>query len=432
MREHHKKGLIIAPGLETYLSAITINKEKPSYIAFITDELTSELIKEIIKKTELKSIEWKKFFVKQYVSTTETMQEFFKAFYWLTDEKNASEIIIDATNTLKPRAIALYMASSFIDVFKEVIGEKSDIRLDYVNCPFSLKGKPIKGKEELIRLDEPTDTLSYTLAIYGVSLFNNYAYASAKKIFGILEEKSSGEQYLLYSGLKSLSNAFSKWDKFQLNQAIKELEDAIIIFKRIKTYLLIKKLLPQLEEKRSILKKTEQKFDLHQIIDLFQNANRRIEENRFDDALARFYCCLEMISRYRLGKYGIDPSKPDYNKLPKSCIEEFKKKNKNILPKEIELKKGYELLYCLNDPLGKEVEKNKKMFLGLIGLRNLSILAHGTKPISEENIILFKEKLAEKLLFDLLEQENVKKEKILNLHLHIKLPIAIKEFYRQI
>ncbi len=425
------KGLIIAPGLETYLAAITIDKEKPSYIAFITDEATNEMVGKILEKMKMKPLEYKKFFVKQYVSTMETMQEFFKAYYWLK-EKGVSEVIVDASNTLKPRAIALYMTSSFIDVFKDLTGEEPIIKLDYINCPFDSNGKPIIGKEELIELDEPSDTIGFALSIYAINLFNNFVYSSAAKIFEMLEKRTTSDHHLLYSGLKKLSNSFDMWEKFQLSRAIKEMDEAILIFRKVKTYIFANKILPQLEGIRSTLADTEKDFGLHQIVDLYQNANRRLEENRFDDALARFYSCLELISRFSLGKHGIDPSNPDYAKLPEACMGEFKKRNKGLLPIEIELKKGFELLACLNDPLGREVEKDKKTFLGLIGLRNQSILAHGIKPVSEQNALMFKEKLAGKLLLGLLEQEKVESDKMLNLHLHIKLPITLKEFYKKI
>ncbi|KPJ56212.1 hypothetical protein AMJ49_05425 [Parcubacteria bacterium DG_74_2] len=428
----NKKGLIIAPGLETYLAVLTINQEKPSYIAFITDELVNEQVQDILNKINFKPFETRNFFIKQGISTIETVQEFLRAFSWLTERKHVSQVIVDATNTLKPRAISLYMTASFIEVFKGFSEEKFDIRLDCINCPFDLKAKPIKGKERLIRLDEPVDTIGFVLGMYAVNLFNTLAYSAAAKIFDILENKTSDSLHLFYSGLKKLSNAFDGWDKFQLSEAIEDLKDSISIFKKIKRYVLVNKILPSLQQKLKILEETNKKFGLHQIVDVYQNGNRRLERDRFDDATARFYCCLEMISRFRLAKFGIDTTKPEYNKLPRTCIEKFKKRNRNILPKEIDLKKGFELLECLNDPLGKEVEKNKKVFLGLIGLRNSSILAHGTRPITQKNTVLFKEKLTEKLLFDLLEQENVPKEKILNSHIHIKLPVSIKEFYKQL
>lgn len=427
-----KRGLIIAPGLDTYLANITIKKEKPSYIAFITDAATNDLVNDIIKEAKnLKIIESRRFFIKQYVSTAETIQEFFKAFDWLSKEKKVSEIIIDATNTLKPRALALYMTSSFIDIFKNFIGEKVSVKLDYVSCPFDLEGKPLIGEEKLIKLDEPTDTVGFILTIYAINLFNNFDYASAAKIFDGLEEKASGNQYLLYSGLKKLTKGFEMWDSFQLNRAIEEMEEAFKILGKIKGNHFVKKLLPQLKKKIAVLKTTNKEFGLHQIVDLFQNANRRLEKEKLDDAVARFYCCLEMMSRYRLRKYGISASKPDFSKLPESVVEKFRKGTGNILPREIDLKKGFELLKHLDDFLGKEAEKIGHTFTGLIGMRNFSILAHGNKPVTKENTILFKEKLVERLLFALLDKEGINKDNILNSHLHIKLPITIKEFYKQ-
>ena len=126
------------------------------------------------------------------------------------------------------------------------------------------------------------------------------------------------------------------------------------------------------------------------------NAVRRQKSERYDDALARLYACVERISQHQLKEHGIVTKNPDYSNLPKEVKDRFEKEIG--LPKELELKKGLYLLSLLNDPIGKEVLGLRyKSIVGIIGLRNTSILAHGIKPIGEKNFLDFKEKLSDKL-----------------------------------
>ena len=132
---------------------------------------------------------------------------------------------------------------------------------------------------------------------------------------------------------------------------------------------------------------------------LLNNAERRFDENKFDDAVARLYRSLELIAQIQLyKKYGIDTSNVDINILEKNNIEpKFikmlkKQKGKN---KKISLRQDYKLLFYYDDELGKFYEKNERKMRGLLDYRNNSILAHGLVSLDDKKFSKLNNKVFE-------------------------------------
>ena len=144
--------------------------------------------------------------------------------------------------------------------------------------------------------------------------------------------------------------------------------------------------------------------------DLLNNAQRRIDEGKYDDAVARLYRCIELVAQLSLHKYGcIDKHNLRVNKsflinktslLTKinphqiTLIDEW---NSKLLKTgrnrrktfDLDSSKSYKLLNILTQ--GDEHKFNKKAtkiyknykdeVKGEIKVRNSSILAHGLNPI---------------------------------------------------
>ncbi|HEC87583.1 MAG TPA: TIGR02710 family CRISPR-associated protein [Thermoplasmatales archaeon] len=170
--------------------------------------------------------------------------------------------------------------------------------------------------------------------------------------------------------------AYSAFDKFDHETAMKYLKS------------LDKKTLEELEidcydNKRLLHKEIEcKKYCVEHIVDLLENARRRGEEGKYDDAVARLYRLIEMMAQYRLwSKYNIDTSDVDLNRIPREHRERYGKIDDK--PITLPLKRSYELLETLNDDLGKDFFANKKM-KALLDIRNNSILAHGIRPVKKE------------------------------------------------
>lgn len=125
---------------------------------------------------------------------------------------------------------------------------------------------------------------------------------------------------------------------------------------------------------------------------LLNNAKRRYNEGKYDDAIARLYRSFELIAQIRLKeKYNIKTSKVDMESLKKrgltedylntldSCRSDL---NDDV---KIGLAKDYDLLEKLNDPLGIFYAENYNEINQCSSFRNKSILAHGLNYQTKEN-----------------------------------------------
>ncbi|MEM2319569.1 MAG: TIGR02710 family CRISPR-associated CARF protein [Candidatus Bathyarchaeia archaeon] len=175
--------------------------------------------------------------------------------------------------------------------------------------------------------------------------------------------------------LLNLAKAYEQWDKFHHERAYK-------IIRRIK--------IPDLARNKqflgtliSNLRKNDGEPEPYYIADLINNAGRRAEESKYDDAVARLYRTIELIAQYRLRKdYGINMSSVDVEKIPKELLQKWNipQDQKTI---KIGLNNSYELLDALGDALGQQYRNDKKL-KDLLSKRNTSILAHGQTPITKQ------------------------------------------------
>ena len=124
---------------------------------------------------------------------------------------------------------------------------------------------------------------------------------------------------------------------------------------------------------------------------LINNARRRAEETKYDDAIARLYRALELIAQIRLkNEYDIDTSDVDLKILKEFNINHNFEPDFNGIVK-ISLIQDYELLNDLEDVLGEFYIENKDLVLANISSRNNSILAHGLKSQTEKQYNKFRD-----------------------------------------
>lgn len=119
------------------------------------------------------------------------------------------------------------------------------------------------------------------------------------------------------------------------------------------------------------------------LADMVNNAVRRMQDGRFDDAVARLYRALEMLAQWALLKNnGIDTDDVDTRRIPprdRVSFEAMRSMDDGTV--RIGMRKAYELLTALGHPLGGRYH-DKSELVQLVGERRNSILAHGTRPLS--------------------------------------------------
>jgi CRISPR-associated protein (TIGR02710 family) len=170
-----------------------------------------------------------------------------------------------------------------------------------------------------------------------------------------------------------LFNAYDLWDKFDHVSAFEILKK--IKFDRINAN---KGFLGRLSRAK--------RPDLL-LAELLNNSERRIEEGKYDDAVARLYRSIEYISQIKLDQYGLKSDDIDVGLLAKFGLgTEFLQKIANLKNDsnsiKVGLNLGYEMLFYIGDEIGKKFNEDKEL-KNLLSKRNYSILAHGTRSINK-------------------------------------------------
>lgn len=132
---------------------------------------------------------------------------------------------------------------------------------------------------------------------------------------------------------------------------------------------------------------------IYLIVDIFHNAKRRSYQDKFDDAIARLYRCLEIIGQHLLfAEHELLSSDVDLDKIkdkvPIGYYNKLERKKNNEKQKKIEagLVDDFELLSYLdrNHPVSVQYLAKRDEFKKCLLYRNQSILAHGTTHLTEE------------------------------------------------
>jgi CRISPR-associated protein (TIGR02710 family) len=413
-QKQEKVGLVIALGLDDFMAEFTIKKIKPQHLVLLVTEKSFSIVNKVLEETQIKS--YQIYFIKNIFSTSETIQEFMNGYNWLK-EKEVSKIVIDATNSITVIEMATYVSASLIDLYDEFLGKEINFELIYVHAEYKINEEgvyhEIKGTEKLVTLESPKDSLSFVNVMDAIRAFNKGMYEHAYENFLVLEKNSTNEKNLLYSGLKLFSEAYLEWDRLRYEEAYNYLKLAKEAFLKATNFKLSSDILPKLEKNLEVLAELKKEDKISLIFDIYSNAERVEIAKRYDGAVARLYSCLEKMTQFELKKYGILSRDPDYSKLSKEQKEYFEKEI-GFLPKELELKKNVLLLSILENKLGFFILKEitHKKFIGLVGIRNKSMFAHGTTPIGEQQFNSFKNKLVEPIFEKFLEIQEKNKDEL--------------------
>jgi CRISPR-associated protein (TIGR02710 family) len=176
--------------------------------------------------------------------------------------------------------------------------------------------------------------------------------------------------------LMQAAQAYDAWEKFQHHQA-KKLFEQLQHMPALPPDLGVD---PQLSHRLGRIGDAvhQQRFTEDLVADLVANAARRLYEGRWDDAVARLYRATEMLAQFVLQhNYGIQTKQVDPQCLPDHLRPQYG-------GRELGLAGAYALLTELNHPLGQAYQTAQEGPQQLLAARNQSILAHGTKPVSEE------------------------------------------------
>lgn len=211
------------------------------------------------------------------------------------------------------------------------------------------------------------------LEIYN-SLLENYEYDTVKQLLQplLMNRTLPKPKLKALQHLRRLCEAFSLWDRFDHNKALELLD------------VLGGETGPWVRLARILAGKVKKPSPYQAVADLVLNAQRRKKQVRHDDAVARLYRAVEMLAQVRLKNvYKIETGKIILQDLPDTVREKYCERADKNGEIKLPLSNAYQLLFDLNDDLGKLWCQHRSEMINALEIRNFSILAHGIRPIEE-------------------------------------------------
>ena len=182
--------------------------------------------------------------------------------------------------------------------------------------------------------------------------------------------------------LRDASRAFDEWNRFNHAEAAKKLHDLVTDCPNLSPYA------DQAE--------AAEKDEAVRLHDLRLNADRCADQGKFDDAVARYYRLIEATGQWQLSHvHGIDSAKLDWSKIStdeaRTAGFEHLQGEKTLsgLVQTLKLAAakhpGGPIDRFLKEEFPGKRKCGEKRLLDMLDMRNNSILAHGSKPLSRSN-----------------------------------------------
>ena len=377
------KALIVTLGGTVEPVVKSINEHSPDMVYFIASQQSVKEIGAALNKLD-KKVEYR---TKIINDPEDLLEVYSRCEEILKESGDCGVVLVDYTGGTKSMSVGVVLC-----------GIAHGCRFVYVGGDRRDKGGlgiVETGTEHIVHQKSPFDVFAIQEKERGIYLFNCYQFEGAIKEFGdaLAKVQSQSTQYLL-SGLKSLAEAYLAWDRFEKTydgiQVDKKLREGIEKLQSI-TELTEEDYRPQIEniqENRGFFReKIKKELNLEKVVDIFLNAERRGDEGKYDDGVARLYRCMEFIAQFRLKtEYDIETCNMELEKLPVKLRDVYARERDHGGKIQLPLKKAYVLLSELDDEVGRryfETERERKIS-NLLQSRNNSILAHGIVPVGKE------------------------------------------------
>jgi len=273
--------------------------------------------------------------------------------------------------------------------------------MNYITGERDLSNRGIvkTGSETLIESLEPAELMRKKDFNRIQLLFNYYKFQDTIDFIKDIKKSYSNWDLEFLNLIESISKSYMLWDIFKIKESLQEFSQVkkksveLLKYqdKDNMKYKIVKiisdKLNIDFDYLNNINKKTKNFKIPHitQYFDIFFNAVRRAEEKKYDDAVARLYRSLEILGQIQFyNTFKIKNSNVELNQIKRINVKEYIKKNihpnknKNY---DIPLYKTFKILDMIKNNIGIKLNTQKELYDNVISFRNLSILAHGYRPI---------------------------------------------------
>jgi CRISPR-associated protein (TIGR02710 family) len=300
-----------------------------------------------------------------------------------------SDVLVDYTGGTKVMTSALILAT---------VGHP--YRFNYVGGGERSKnglGTVMNGHEKMHPEMSPWSVFAEEERRQVVTLFNNRRFASVVMIVDGFGGDPPLQIKMYFAAVRALAEGFLYWDQFTHKAAARRMKEAI---DRFADYL---KAFPDLALEDFVGKIRDCQGRLQKILDstsdlknpdfvlvedLLNNARRRMQDRRFDDAAARIYRSLELYGQVAFENVvGCPNDKVKPEVIPVTLREEFVKKylddGKYL---KLPLTATFRYLQEVGHDAGRRYFERFTDLKKVTVNRNYSILAHGIQPVSEKAV----------------------------------------------
>lgn len=356
--------------------AFAIRSAHPNFVLFlVTAESESKTLPEVVSKAGIAEGEYACRRILGENDVERCALDCAEAIRHLVRREYApEEIVADFTSGTKAMSAGLVAAG-----LEQEVGQ-----LSYVHGERGESGRVVSGTERSERL-KPNRLMARRDLRRAIDLFNTLRYDTCIDVLQGATRRTALPQIREQAGaLKRLSEAYRAWDRFDHKTALD-----ILVGLTGEPNLAEWGLKKQVERHKAFLYRLlKEKYTQDRAVDLWNNAERRAGEGRFDDATARLYRLLEYIAQVKLCREhrGLETGNLDVNNLPEGLREAYGKPSGRSGRVELGLVEAYGLLRDLEDPVGGRFMEDFEASdgpKGVLGLRNNSILAHGFGPVGE-------------------------------------------------
>lgn len=407
------ESLILSCGGSPEPLIFCIGNYKPDFTCFLCSNDSIDIAHDIAKTCNLSDNQYTCKTVKNHESLEDCFAKSREIIVEL--QKDYENIHVDFTGGTKPMVSGLVLAAIGENCTYSYVGSKNSRARDKNGL-----GVVVDGFELMKDQRDPYDVFAVMEFEKGMDFFNKYQFEAAKLNFKNAYEKLESQKLKeIAELLVYIVDVYDSWDKFEnlydkkpIKTAFYNILNKIDESENLKQYFIEEnpKLYQQIRlnheflelkiSRKGLIKTDDVNFYLP---DLLNNAYRRIEEGKYDDAVARLYRTIELIAQIGLTNEGIIKTKVlednkefkiDLNKI--SDLEDFEIKSfiYDLYEYENAVRYGKSHIGIGSDMSFKLLSKfgidyaidylNDKKIKDNIKSRNGSILAHGLNPISKK------------------------------------------------
>lgn len=277
---------------------------------------------------------------------------------------NRHRLIADYTGGTKTMSAALVLAAL----------DRNDVTLNLVTGTRSNLRQVSDGSQSSVQAQVEATRFDRALTSQ-LAAWQRYAYAEAAAGLAAMPTPADTTLRGLHNRALNLSHAFDAWDRFDHHRAHSILQDySAVSGRQLSAHLAFLHSLCSGDEHR--------RQQPARLLDLWLNAERRITQGRWDDAIARLYRLLEWTAQWQLQlQAGIDTARLTPAQLPPDfpASPDADGRIKTGLMDDWRL-----LVHHGSGPFADFATNQQNTMRNHLRHRNDSILAHGYSPVGQQ------------------------------------------------